>query len=129
MPQNVTVSPTRQAFTSSMLIQWKPPGNIDRFDFVHYTISVFVTELESSSKYTYFLNGTSIEPVYHIHVPHQSIANISIRAVSKCPQQVGLESDSFVVLNDGAPTPSHVDVSQADSKAETAFKQSHSISG
>ena len=131
MPQKVTASPVgQQATTSSndtMLIQWKSPGNIDRFDFVHYKISVFVTELESGLKY--YLNRTSIEPEYHIHVPHQSIANVSIRAVSKCPQQVGLESDSVVVLNNGTPTPGHSDMPRADSKTETAVKQPHGKNG
>ena len=105
MPRNVVVSRVpeqdsveqQKCATSNvtLAIVWEEPDNIERFDLVHYKINALVFDVESGSLYN--LNGTSIQPEYHIRVPYSSSVNISISAVSKCSQQVGIKSNVYSV--------------------------------
>lgn len=119
MPREVSVSPVSQqdykvdqqrpaTSNVTLAIVWEEPDNIDRFDFVHYKIVVYVFDVDSGSQY--YLNGTSVKPEYHINVPYSSSVNVAISAVSKCSQHVGLESNVVEWIQNYTTTTSKKDV-------------------
>lgn len=101
MPLNVQVNKFRVQSSAhpipyyTLFVSWDAPVNSEKFDLQHFKVHIMLPEQES-----YILNGTSMEPEYHVCPDMiQNDIRVTITTVSKCSQQ-GLSYRSPRIVNE-----------------------------